>query len=234
VARLQAVDVLVQLILSKWQYYEDDTIHIFPKRQGELWHEGYDEEEEKYVGSKWGKYLRAPDIFFRVLEKGEGKLVPLKQVASVRRGFTTGAVQFFYLTEGEIRHWGIEREFWMHAVSKEEQEQLQQTPFWDTLKEALWQDESGQAWLPNYVVKSPQECESILVDPARLRHRVLLIHKPREALTGHGFWPTLRRVSDGVITSVPLVPSASGFTTTGSKPSLRSVCQNPRIGDGMI
>jgi hypothetical protein len=186
VARLQAVDELMQFILGKWQYYEDDTIRIFPKRQGELWDEGCDDEEGRYGGSKWGKYLRAPEILFQVLEKGKGKLVPLKQVASVRFGIKTGVVKFFYLTEDEIRRWGIEREFWMHAVSKEEQEQLQQTPFWDTLKEALWYDDSGQAWLPNYVVKSPQECESILVDPARLRYRVLLIHKPREALTGTG------------------------------------------------
>ncbi|MBM4465146.1 MAG: SAM-dependent DNA methyltransferase [Chloroflexi bacterium] len=183
VARLQAVDDLMKSILSKWQYYEDDTIRIFPKRQGELWHEGYDEEEEKYVGSKWGKYLRAPEILFQVLEKGKGKLVSLEQVASVRFGIKTGANDFFYLTEDEIRHWGIEREFWMHVVSKEELERLQQTPFWDMLKEALWQ-EGEQFWLPNYVVKSPRECESILVDPARLRSRVLLIHKPREALAG--------------------------------------------------
>jgi len=184
VARLQAVDELMQFILSKWQYYEDDTIRIFPKRQGELWDEGYEEEEKKYVGSKWGKYLRAPDIFFRVLEKGEGKLVPLKQVASVRFGIKTGANEFFYLTADEIRRWGIERDFWMHPLSEGEQERLQQTPFWDALKETLWQDQSGQVCLPNYVVKSPRECESILVDPTRLKSRVLLIHRPREALAG--------------------------------------------------
>ncbi len=182
--RLQAVDELIQLILGKWQHYEDETIRIFPKRQGELWDEGYDEKKGRYVGDKWGKYLRSPDIFFRVLEKGRGKLVPLGQVANIRGGYITGADDFFYLTEDEIRHWGIERAFWMHSVSKEEQEQLQQTPFWDTLKGSLWQDESGQVWLPNYVVKRSQEYKSILVDPAHLRYRVLLIHQPREALTG--------------------------------------------------
>lgn len=184
VARLQAVNALMQLILSKWQYYEDDTIRIFPKRQGQLWDDGYDEDKEKYVGSKWGKYLRASDIFFRVLEKGEGKLVPLKQVASVRFGIKTGAVKFLYLTEDEIRHWGIEREFWMHPVSEEELKWVQQMPFWDVLKETLWQNESGQVWLPNYVVRSPRECKSILIDPTQLRYRVLLIHKPREVLDG--------------------------------------------------
>jgi hypothetical protein len=184
VARLQAVDALMQLILGKWQYYEDDTISIFPKRQGELWDEGYDEDREKYVGSKWGKYLRAPRILLRVLKKGEGKLVPLKQVASIRFGIKTGANAFFYLTEDDIRHWGIEQEFWMHPVSEEELKRLQQTPFWGALGDVLWRDGSRQVWLPNYVVKSPRECKSILVDPAHLKYRVLLIHKPREALAG--------------------------------------------------
>ena len=35
-----------------------------------------------YVGNKWGgKYLRAPDIFFKILEKGKGKLVSLSKFA---------------------------------------------------------------------------------------------------------------------------------------------------------
>jgi multidrug efflux pump subunit AcrB len=53
----------------------------------------------KYEGNKWGgKYLRAPDIFFTILEKGKGKLVRLGDIADVRRGFTTGCNEFFYLT----------------------------------------------------------------------------------------------------------------------------------------
>ncbi|MGC9004876.1 MAG: Eco57I restriction-modification methylase domain-containing protein, partial [bacterium] len=52
----------------------------------------------RYVGNKWGgKYLRAPEIYYRILEKGAGKLVKLGDIAEVRRGFTTGANDFFYL-----------------------------------------------------------------------------------------------------------------------------------------
>jgi hypothetical protein len=52
----------------------------------------------RYIGNKWGgKYLRAPEIFFTILEKGKGKLVRLGDIAEVRRGFTTGANDFFYL-----------------------------------------------------------------------------------------------------------------------------------------
>ncbi|MXZ00923.1 hypothetical protein F4Y93_09860 [Candidatus Poribacteria bacterium] len=68
--------------------------------------------ENKYAGDKWGgKYLRAPDIYWTLLEKGKDKLVRLGDVAEVRRGFTTGANEFFYLDAERIREWGIEAEF---------------------------------------------------------------------------------------------------------------------------
>jgi len=66
----------------------------------------------KYIGNKWGgKYLRAPDIYWTILEKGKGKLVKLGDIAEVRFGIKTGANEFFYLDEAKIREWGIEEEF---------------------------------------------------------------------------------------------------------------------------
>ncbi|OGL43684.1 MAG: hypothetical protein A2161_21700 [Candidatus Schekmanbacteria bacterium RBG_13_48_7] len=66
----------------------------------------------RYIGNKWGgKYLRAPDIYWTILEKGKGKLVKLGDIAEVRRGFTTGANEFFYLDAEKIEEWSIEKEF---------------------------------------------------------------------------------------------------------------------------
>ena len=68
--------------------------------------------ENKYTGDKWGgKYLRAPDIYWTLLEKGKDKLVRLGDIADVRRGFTTGANEFFYLDTERIQEWDIESEF---------------------------------------------------------------------------------------------------------------------------
>ena len=68
--------------------------------------------ENRYTGDKWGgKYLRAPDIYWTILEKGKDKLVRLGDVADVRRGFTTGANEFFYLDAERIQEWGIESEY---------------------------------------------------------------------------------------------------------------------------
>jgi len=196
--RWKAIDELANLIENTNEYYEDERIGIFIKTQKELWEEGYDEKARKYIGSKWGKYVRAPEIFFRILEKGKGILVPLKEVAEVTRGFTTGANEFFYLTEEEIQKWGIEREFWMHPLKRDEEEPV---------PEHVWKDKGGEYfkvsqyaermrledvlrddgyvyWAPNYLIKSPRECRSILIDPKSLKYRVLLIHKDRSELSG--------------------------------------------------
>ncbi len=51
-----------------------------------------------YAGAKWGGILiRAPEIFYTILRKGGDKLVRLGDIADVKRGFTTGANEFFYL-----------------------------------------------------------------------------------------------------------------------------------------
>jgi hypothetical protein len=159
----------IKTILTHSELYDDEDLRVYPKKQSQLWQEGFDAEERKYVGSKWGKYLRAPDIFFKILEKGEDKLVPLKQVAGVRFGIKTGANEFFYLTEDEIKRRGIGKEFWMH------------------------QDNKGN-WVPNYIIKSPRECKSIIVKPEGLKYRVLMIHKDKKELRGTN---VLRYIKEG-------------------------------------
>ena len=45
----------------------------------------------------WGKYLRADDVLFRILERGGARLLRLSDLADVRFGVKTGANEFFYL-----------------------------------------------------------------------------------------------------------------------------------------
>jgi len=155
--RLDEIDRLIKTILFPSEFYENDDLRIYPFSQKELLDEGFDSEKDEYTGAKWGKYIRAPKIYFLIMQKMIGKFVPLKEVANVKRGFTTGVNEFFYLTEEEIKKRGIEKEFWMH------------------------QDETGN-WTPNYVIKSPRECTSIVVNPGDLKYRVLMIHKDKKKL----------------------------------------------------
>jgi hypothetical protein len=157
--RLHAIDNLIETILFHDDFYQTDDFRIFPKKQKELWEEGLDKKSGKYEGAKWGKYIRAPEIFFKILEKGRGKLVPLKNLANVKFGIKTGANEFFYLTEDDIQAKGIEKEFCMHK------------------------DEKGN-WVPNYVIKSPRECKSVFVKPRDLKYRILMIHKDKRGLKG--------------------------------------------------
>ena len=89
---------------------------IFPVSQRALLESGGDNQTTdksataKYTGNKWGgKYLRAPDIYWTILEKGKDKLVRLGDVAEVRRGFTTGANEFFYLDANAVQRWELRR-----------------------------------------------------------------------------------------------------------------------------
>jgi len=95
------------------------VFRVIVRQQRELYEEGQTRQTLRvsktlrvYGGDKWGgKYLRAPDIFFTILEKGKGKLVRLGDIARIRRGFTTGADSWFYLRKDIASELGIERQF---------------------------------------------------------------------------------------------------------------------------
>jgi methylase of polypeptide subunit release factors len=48
-----------------------------------------------YGGGKWGKYLRAPNLYFRIMEKYGNRFVPLGEISNIRRGITSGCDAFF-------------------------------------------------------------------------------------------------------------------------------------------
>lgn len=98
----------------------NDAFRVFPISTNALKEVGteYDDEAQttmkigKYGGDKWGgKYLRAPDIFFTILEKGQDKLVKLGGIAEVKFGIKTGVNEFFYFTDSKIEQWHIELQF---------------------------------------------------------------------------------------------------------------------------
>ena len=67
----------------------------------------------KYGGGKWGKYLRAPDLYFRIMERYGGRFVALGEVLAIRRGITSGCDAFFmprdvspeFLEKHSVRDW---------------------------------------------------------------------------------------------------------------------------------
>ena len=113
-----------EAILDPIIFYEIETAserlrtpehRVYPLLQKLLLETGMDD-KAKYAGDKWGgKYLRAPDIYWHLLEKGQEKLVCLRDVARIRFGIKTGADKFFVLNQATLSTWNIEPEF-LHPV----------------------------------------------------------------------------------------------------------------------
>jgi len=77
------------------------------KTRADLWRDGLGEPDRRgmkdFTGDKWGgKYFRAPDVYDRILRQAGSSLAPLGQVANVKRGYTTGANDFFYVRISSI------------------------------------------------------------------------------------------------------------------------------------
>ena len=49
----------------------------------------------KYGGGKWGKYLRAPNLYFQIMERYASRFVPLGEIATIRFGVKSGCDAFF-------------------------------------------------------------------------------------------------------------------------------------------
>ncbi|NLX96718.1 MAG: N-6 DNA methylase [Rhodopirellula sp.] len=89
---------------------EDDNFRIRILRQSEMLAEV--EREEKTV--KWGRYLRAPQVYFDVLE--HGKMCRLGDMAVPLRGGMTRINEFFYVTPDTVREHGIEDEYLLPLI----------------------------------------------------------------------------------------------------------------------
>ena len=50
----------------------------------------------EYFGGKWGQYVRAPDVWFDLIDRCGGNLVPLAQLADIRFGLKSGNDNFFF------------------------------------------------------------------------------------------------------------------------------------------
>jgi len=95
-----AIEDIVQITETAKKSLENEQFGVTLKTQGKL--------DPK---DKWGIFLRAPTIYFKL--RSHPKMIKLgdPEIARVRRGYTTGANKFFYLDENKIGVWGIEEQF---------------------------------------------------------------------------------------------------------------------------
>ena len=117
--RQQAVDALVAEIEGLTESTQDNRWRVRVVNQGQLTLQGWEFKDEDvelpadwdgdwatlreqgghYAGTKWGIYLRAPDLFFELLDAFGDRLVPLRDVATIKYGVKSGADKFFYVQD---------------------------------------------------------------------------------------------------------------------------------------
>ena len=114
---MAAADRLRDAVLSATASFATDDLRLRLVPQGDLWNRGValgrlvrgkpaakpakpdalaGRQGGDYFGGKWGQYVRAPDLWFDLLDRCGDRLVPLAQIAQVRRGITSGNDGFFY------------------------------------------------------------------------------------------------------------------------------------------
>lgn len=67
-----------------------------------------------YVAGKWGRYVRAPDFYFEIMQRFRRRFAPLGTLAAIRRGITSGCDAFFMpcdVTEEFLRECNTPRIF---------------------------------------------------------------------------------------------------------------------------
>lgn len=124
-ARQHAAERLRTLVLKTDKLHITDQLRIIPVPQSRLWQEGVaarkllkddailpangddgDKDDAgheptpigsdaEYAAGKWGRFLRAPEIYFRLLEKYGNRFVKLGEIADVRFGIKSGCDAFF-------------------------------------------------------------------------------------------------------------------------------------------
>jgi hypothetical protein len=180
----------------------------FPIIQEDLLEDGwkypdsYDENKPKFVsgsydGNKWGgKFSRAPDIFYTILEAGKKNFVKMNELMKIKRGFTTGVNEFFFLPN---KNFSLnEKKDFFELIPKNEKHN--KTIYIE--KEFL-----------KSVLKTPRECKSIFVNSNELKNKVFICSKTKNELKGQKAleyieWGEKQKTDNGILW--PKVPSVKG------------------------
>jgi len=71
-----------------------------------------------YRAGKWGRYVRAPDLYFEIMRRFRDRFVPLGEIANIRFGVKSGCDAFFMpkdITARLLKQHTTDRDFRRHA-----------------------------------------------------------------------------------------------------------------------
>jgi hypothetical protein len=195
---------------------ENDDFHIRMVRQKNL----ADEIAEQEQHAKWGKYLRAPDVYFDIIERANRFLVPLKEKANVRFGVKTGINDFFYLQPTGKKAKGKRCRHVKNGAG--------------------WEGEIEDKFLARVII-SPKEADRITVDPKTLKNVIFNCSLSKAELKRAGYlgalkyieWGERQKTKDGgKWHEVPSVQSRTYWWALGKRehyPILMQMINNDRF-----
>ena len=140
----------------------------------------------RYSSGKWGKYTRAPTVFFELAGKSDRSLSRLGDECTIKRGTRTGANQFFYLPSK-----------YYDAHRKGETLVLQSTGEWPDeeyetelhIPREHWMHQTDDGWEPNLVLKTSKSFDTTIFSLDSLElgkglRYLLVIDDPKSDLKG--------------------------------------------------
>lgn len=179
-SRLRNVESLARSIENTDRTLSDDTMHTHVIPQKELSNEV----------ANWGKYLRAPDVFFEIMDRAKDKICRLKDIADIRRGFTTGANEFFFLkditdglTEAQLKAHSLKKIKLRNSVKTISVARASKSEF-RVVEDGKGMTHVMEAEYLRAAVKSPRELTHLVIDPCKLKLRLLMVHEDRSSLKG--------------------------------------------------
>jgi hypothetical protein len=174
----------------------------------------------KYGGGKWGKYLRAPNLYFQIMERYANRFVPLGEITTIRFGVKSGCDAFF-----------MPRDVSMKFLEDYSILEWNDAPLRTHCKRAEVESGKTKLILAGDGTVHPVEAEYLkpelhsmmtihrpVVRAGDVDSRVLMVSKPKEELKGSY---VLRYLRYGETNSVTTNKKASALTV-----SKRATCAN--------
>ena len=158
-------------------------LRLVPQKQLSAGERGEDDshrDSAAFIASKWGTYLRAPDLLFEFLDRFGSRLATVGEIAEVRFGVKSGADDFFFVRDVtdewlQDRRGGIKENF---GIKPEETDRIRLIEVGDGTIHPI----EARFLVPE--VHRLAEVTSVEVDPAALPRKMVSIDRPLSELAG--------------------------------------------------
>ena len=155
----------------------------------------------KYTNGNWGaKYLRSPKIFTKILNTAGVKLIPLNQIAKVKRGITSGANDFFYVQDETEKALALpDNLFLLYFGCTKDKVDFEKYGYYLTLmsevidRKDIDKDNPRRKSHHTYLIereyfrplfKTQREAENLEINPKNLKYCVFICNESKEELAG--------------------------------------------------